>query len=80
MLNPSLKSRFLQEFSRFSTISAGLVEEKILHWKIKNAAKNKNVKKRVFMKIIKTQKTSFTSMLSPTPYQSLIHKLTGLIT
>jgi len=35
MLNPSLKSRFMQEFNRFSSI------KRLHHLKIKNVKKNK---------------------------------------
>jgi len=45
MLNPSLKSRLMQEFSRFSRILADLEG-----YKIKKVPKNTNVKKRVFYK------------------------------
>jgi len=54
MLNSSLKSRLMQEFSRFSRILAGLLGYKIRHYKIKNVTKIKNVKNAFFRKIIKT--------------------------
>lgn len=50
MLNPSLHSRFVEEFSRFSNILAGSIGEKIiLHYKIKNVAKNKKSLKNAFL-------------------------------
>ena len=39
MLNPSLKSRFMQEFSKFIRILAGLVGCKISQLKIKKRSK-----------------------------------------
>ena len=41
MLNPSLKSRFMQEFSTFSRILAGLVGYKILPLENKNVPETK---------------------------------------
>jgi len=52
MLNLSLKSRFLQEFSRFSSILAGLVGEKISP--LENKKTFQKIKNAFFIKIIKT--------------------------
>src|SRR6218665_3465490 len=59
MLNPSLKSRFMDKFNRFSRILPGLVRYKISPLENKKRSKNKNVKKRVFIKIIKNVKNVF---------------------
>src|SRR6218665_2970904 len=56
MLNPSLKSRFMEKFSRFSRILTGLVGYKISPLENKKRSKNKNVKKRVFYKNNKKRK------------------------
>ena len=48
MLNPSLKSRVMQEFSRFSRILAGLVGQKISP--LENKKPSKKYKKRVSYK------------------------------
>ena len=70
MLNPSLRSRFMQEFNRFSRILAGLVGYKI--YPLENKKKfQKNLKKRVFIKMINNVKTFFTSMLIGTFFKSL---------
>ena len=51
MLTPSLKSCFMQEFSRFSRILTGLEGYKILPLETKKHSKKwKNLKKRVFYK------------------------------
>ena len=64
MLNPALKSRFMQEFSRFSRILAGFEGYKISSLENKNGQKiKKTLKTRFFIKIIKTLKTLFTSMV-----------------
>jgi len=61
MLNPSLKIRFRQEFSKFSRILEGLVGKKISP--LENKKVQKNVKKRVFYKNNKKRKKRFfTSM------------------
>jgi len=50
MLNPSLKSRFMQEFSRFSRILAGLVGYRNAQLENKNVPKIKERLKAVFYK------------------------------
>jgi len=60
MLNPSLRSRFMQEFSRFSRTLTGLEGYKILPLENKKMfQKPKNLKKHVFIKIIKKRKKWF---------------------
>ena len=59
MLNPSLKSRFMEEFNRFSRILASLVGYKIYPLENKNVPKIKNVKNAFFIKIIKNVKNVF---------------------
>src|SRR6218665_3723242 len=59
MLNPSLKSRFIEKFNRFSRILAGLVGYKISPLENKKRSKNKSVKKRVFYKNNKKRKKRF---------------------
>jgi len=49
MLNPALKSRFMQEFSRFSRILAGLAIYKISSLENKKRSRKKNVKKRAYL-------------------------------
>src|SRR6218665_2046754 len=56
MLSTSLKSRFMQEFSRFSRILAGLVGQKCHNLKIKNVPKIKNLKKVFFLNNRKRKK------------------------
>ena len=50
MLNPSLKSRFMQELSKFSRIFAGLEGYKISP--LENKKRSKNNKKRKFASMV----------------------------
>src|SRR6218665_2533790 len=60
MLNPSLKSRFMEKFNRFSRILAGLVGSKISPLENKKRSKNKKtLKNAFFIKIIKKRKKRF---------------------
>src|SRR6218665_3675412 len=60
MLNPSLKSRFMEKFSRFSRILAGLVGYKNSPLENKKRSKNKKtLKNAFFIKIIKNVKNVF---------------------
>src|SRR6218665_965750 len=76
MLNPSLKSRFMEEFNRFSRILASLVGYKIYPLENKNVPKIKNVKNAFFIKIINNVKTFFTSMVSLSHCLILFYSLT----
>src|SRR6218665_1535274 len=59
MLNPSLKSRYMEEFSRVSKILASVVGYKIYPLENKNVPKIKNVKNAFFIKIINNVKNIF---------------------
>jgi len=54
MVNPSLKSRFMQGFGRFSRILAGSIGQKISPLE-KKCSKNKNVQNAFFIEIIKNK-------------------------
>src|SRR6218665_3361474 len=60
MLNPSHKSRYMQEFSRFSRIQISPLENK-------KRSKNKNLKKRVFYLNNKNVKIVFLHLCSIGP-------------
>jgi len=60
MLNPSLKSRFIEKFNRFSRILASLIGYKNSPLESKKRSKNKKaLKNAFFVKIIKHVKNVF---------------------
>src|SRR6218665_1008305 len=60
MLNPSLKSRLMEKFNRFSRILAGLIGYKISPLENKKRSNNKKtLKNAFFIKVIKNVKNVF---------------------